>query len=165
MKKCNKDLLRVGKNTDMCILGKKAIKNAKDTADLVETTKEFLMWQIKKNYPGEDILMKHFDGFKNEWCAVNVDGAEFRDQRIVRIECGAKAIATYSSGKRGRLFVRHNSTLTIKACRASYCVVSLYDNSKVKIEVDEGAKVYVFLHDTSTIFDTHESKQILIRKR
>lgn len=165
MKEVNKDLLAVAKTNGMCKMGKRTIRHADNVEDMVEKYKQFLVWQMKHDNPGQAVLMKHFNGYKNEWCAVNVTGAVFHDQHAVCLLCGTSALATYSERSRGRIFARHGASVAIQADRGAHCVVSLYDNATAKVEAAEGAKVYVFLYDAASLEDTPESNEVIISKR
>lgn len=166
MKQINKDFLASAKrNGNICKQGKDIIKRAETPDELVESFRKNIVWLMKNNYPNESELMQYFNGFVSEWLAVNALNAEFKDNSIVCLLCGSRATATYSNNSRGRLFVRHNSKLTLKVEKGGYCILSLYENAQVKIEAAEGAEVFVFLFDNATVVETQESKDIIIIKQ
>jgi hypothetical protein len=163
-KELKKDLIKSARINGMCRFGKHAIRHAKDKDELAVHYKDFIVWQIHHDNPPEDILRKYFEGYCNEWAAVGTN-AEFENQPKVLLTCGAKGIVTYSVKKRGRVFVRHGSSLVLKAENGTMVVVSLYDDCTAHIEAEDGARVYVFLHDFASLKDTNNKKEIIISKK
>lgn len=166
MKQINKDFSATAKrNGNICKMGRTMIKRAKSPEELAELFRKYIVWAMKNNYPNESELMKYYNGYISEWGAVNVLNAEFKNSSIVCLMCGSIATATYSDNSRGRIFARHGSKLTLKVEKGGHCILSLYDNAQAKIEVAEGAKVFVFLFDNATVVDSQECKGIIINRR
>ncbi len=150
----------------MCRDGKRKLRHAKSIDELAAFFKENIIWLVEHNYPPIAVLHELYAGFHNEWAAADAKGVEFFDQEKVFVALASEGAAHYTHGKKGRVFVRHDSELTIYAENNTFIVVSVYDNARVTIRPTEAAKVYVYLHGNAQVVDTPDCpQQIIIEKR
>lgn len=161
-----KSLYAAAKAAGMCRDGKRKLRHAKSIDELVVFFKENIIWLVEHDYPPVAVLREHYAGFYNEWAAADAKGVEFFNQEKVFVALASEGTAHYTHGKRGRVFVRHDSELTIYAENDTFVVVSVFDNARVTIRPTETAKVYVYLHGNAQVVDTPDfPQQIIIEKR
>lgn len=166
MKDLKKQLMAAAKAKGMCDEGKRIIRKARSVEEMLQQYHDHIGWHMENDNPPEAVLKEHFAGFHNEWAAADVKGVEFTDQEKVLMVLGSEGETHYTTGKRGRVFVRHNSELTVYAQQKTFVVVSAYENARVRIRPEDTARVCVFLHGNSQLIDTPDMpKQITVKTR
>lgn len=164
MNKLRRQLLKAAKQKGMCDIGKDIIRHAASLDEILQQFHDHLGWHVEHDNPPFEVLKEHFEGFSNDWAAADVKGVQFVDQEKVLMVLGSEGEACYTPGHRGRVFVRHNSEVTVYAEPKTFVMVSAYDNARITIRPADTARVYVYLHGNAQVVDTPDfPKQVTIK--
>ncbi|MBR1525776.1 MAG: hypothetical protein IJ640_03850 [Prevotella sp.] len=166
MKELNKDLLKAATERNLCDDGKRIIRRA-DFEEMIQQYHDHIGWHMEHDNPPEEVLRKHFEGYINQWAAVGVKGCNFVDEKTVLLCLDSEGEARFTNGKRGRVFIRHDSELTLYAEPHTFIVVSVYDNATLRVHPADTARVCVYLHGVNAkVIDTPDMpKQVIIKTR
>jgi hypothetical protein len=99
---------------------------------------------IKHSYPNNDYMKKNFDGVMQKHGIHVSEEIHDKNVRIAVYNGKCKGVASFDNFSVGRIYLRHDSDLIVKASGYSKVFISTYDNTKLKVECSENAKVYVY---------------------
>lgn len=144
-------LISDGFGQGMCSDGQHNLIEAKDKSDMVSAFWRGIDFCLARNYPGLSTLK---DFFLQELQAQHI----YIDESVSLInvrrsaflgDCTAEFIANEYTVS--RLYVKHNSLLTVKASDHAYVMVDALDNTLVNVEVIGSAKVIVNLYSKARV--------------
>lgn len=145
------ELINGASGLNMCMDGQRNLLSASGKTDMVSAFWKGIDFCLARNYPDLSTL-KHF--FLPELQAQHV----YIDESVSLVnesraaflgDCAAEFIANEYAVS--RLYVKHNSQLTVKASGNAFVMVDALDNTLVKVEVSGTAKVIVNLYSKARI--------------
>ncbi len=118
---------------------------------------------IEHDYPSNEYIKKNFDGVMQKH-GIYVD--DIFDKENIK-KCVVNGMSAgkliYDKFNIGRIYLRHNSFLSISAKDSSKIFISVYDNSNLEItECSDYAKIYISKYGGNIKFNTN-NKNIIIK--
>lgn len=131
-----------------------------DADELADKYIRGIDFAIKHDFPSIAFMKKHFNGVLQRH-GIYVDESINQHNRNIIIANGAcYGTILFDNFATGRLYIRHDSNITIKASGLSKIFISTYDNCKLNIDCIDDAVVYVYKHGGEII----HSGNVLIRE-
>lgn len=98
---------------------------------------------ILNDYPSVEYMKSHFNGIMQKHGIYVDDKVEERNLRTAVFNGISIGSVSYDKFSVGRIYLRHNSVLSIHANEYSKVFISMYGHSLLNIECSPFAKVYV----------------------
>lgn len=108
---------------------------------------------IKHNYPSLDEMKSNFDGIMQKHGIYVSEDISLLNPSMVIANGGCTGEVYYDRFSVGRMYVRHDSNLTVTVTGNAKVFISLYDLTKINIICKEGAKVYVYRYGGSLEYE------------
>lgn len=112
--------------------------------ELVEKYVRGIDFAIEHNFPSLEYMVRNFDDCMNKHGVYVSQELSLKNPRITVANGSCTGDLLFNEFAVGRVYVRHNSDLTIHVSGMAKVFISLYDNCKIKVVQDGMAKVYIY---------------------
>lgn len=99
---------------------------------------------IEHNYPSLEEMKANFDGVMQKHGIYVSENIDLVNPPLVIANGSCTGHACYDKFSVGRMYVRHDSVVTVYAGGSAKVFISLYDSAKLKVLCEDTAKVYVY---------------------
>lgn len=135
----------------MCSNGQNNLMDAKGKSDMVTAFWRGIDFCLAHNYP-DLVTLKHFflPELRAQHVYIDESVSLVNEKRAAFLgDCQVEFVANEYAVS--RLYVKHNSLLTIKASGHAYVMVDALDNAHVAVEISDTAKVIVNLYSKAGV--------------
>ncbi len=101
---------------------------------------------IENDYPSLEYMKDNFDGIMQKHGIHVSEELHLQNPSMVIANGNCFGSIYFDSYMVGRMYVRHDSNLSVVASGNAKVFISMYDQSKVNVICSENAKVYVYQH-------------------
>lgn len=132
-----------------------------DKDELVDKYIRGIDFAIKHDFPSTSYMKEHFNGIMQKHGVFVDENIEQHNPSIMVANGKCKGYVNFDNFGTGRLYIRHDSNITVKASGLSKIFISTYDNCKLNIDCTDEAIVYVYKHRGNITY----SGNVLIREQ
>ena len=126
----------------------------KDNTSKEELVNKFIAgldFCIEHNWPSVPDMKRLFGGVMQKQGVFADERATVKDAQMTVLNGTCDCSATFDGCASGDIYVRHRSTLRLKAAGNARVFVTVLDDSSIDVATDETAKVFVYRHDNGTV--------------
>lgn len=118
---------------------------------------------IEHNWPSVPDMKRLFGGVMQKQGVFADERVTVRNSAMTVLNGSCDCSATFDGCASGDIYVRHRSTLRLKAADNARVFVTILDDSSVDVATDETAKVFVYRYDNGTV--KKSSGNVVIRDK
>lgn len=112
--------------------------------EMVEKFVKGIDFCIAKNWPTVDIIKRYFGEAGHKRGVYADENVSLKNPKMLILNGECVANIEYEWMDSGEIYVRHNSSLHLKAKGLSRVFVNLHNDAEVHIEVEDSARVFVY---------------------
>lgn len=132
-----------------------------DEDELAEKYIRGIDFAIKHDFPSASFMKKHFNGVIQRHGIYVDENINLNNPNMTITNGTCNGIIQFDKFATGRLYIRHDSDITVKVSGLSKIFISTYDNCKLNIDCTDEAIVYVYKHGGNITY----SGNVLIREQ
>lgn len=141
--KIAKELAKIASRVGACENRHAELLGLTDKKDMIRMYLDEIDFCMENDYPGNDILRKHFKGATEQYNIYLDDFIMLINSKKVVALGETHGNIQFDEYAVGRVFLNHKSNVSIRVKDDAFVMIDIYGNANIQVEASDNAKVCI----------------------